>query len=151
MTSQGIWSYPRDSDCPDRYDQSGARGVFRYIDRGRTYEVYHRLRRDVLAAYLSMPYAEFSAADRGTLFNTLERETWNVAEAVQCAFRIAVNVAPTVVFAMILIAIDWKVGFGIAIAGSFVVGLLALARSPSRQLAREAQSQNENSGCTGLY
>jgi len=107
------------------------------------YEIYHRLRLDIFSAYLALPYDCFSTSDRGALFNTLEAETWNVSEAVQCVFRIAVNVAPTLVFGALILAVDWKVGLGVGIAGSAALGLVSLARGPSRILSRSAQTQNE--------
>ena len=107
------------------------------------YEIYHRLRLDIFSAYLALPYDRFSISDRGVLFNTLEAETWNVSEAVQCVFRIAVNVAPTLVFGALILAVDWKVGLGVGIAGSAALGLVSLARGPSRILSRSAQTQNE--------
>jgi ATP-binding cassette, subfamily B, bacterial MsbA len=107
------------------------------------YEIYHRLRLDIFSAYLALPYDRFSTSDRGVLFNTLEAETWNVSEAVQCVFRIAVNVAPTLVFGALILAVDWKVGLGVGIAGSAALGLVSLARRPSRILSRSAQTQNE--------
>lgn len=107
------------------------------------YEIYHRLRLDIFSAYLSLPYDRFSSSDRGALFNTLEIETWNVSEAVQCVFRIAINVAPTLVFGALILAVDWKVGLGVGVAGAAALGLVSLARRPSRLLSRSAQTQNE--------
>jgi subfamily B ATP-binding cassette protein MsbA len=107
------------------------------------YEIYHRLRLDILSAYLDLPYDRFSTSDRGALFNTLEAETWNVSEAVQCVFRIAINVAPTLVFGALILAVNWKVGLGVGVAGATALGLVSLARSPSRLLSRSAQTQNE--------
>lgn len=107
------------------------------------YEIYHRLRLDIFSAYLSLPYDRFSSSDRGALFNTLEMETWNVSEAVQCVFRIAINVAPTLVFGALILAVDWKVGLGVGVAGAASLGLVSLARRPSRLLSLSAQTQNE--------
>jgi ABC-type multidrug transport system fused ATPase/permease subunit len=107
------------------------------------YEIYHHLRLDIFSAYLDLPYDRFSTSDRGALFNTLEAETWNVSEAVQCVFRIAINVAPALVFGALILAVDWKVGLGVGVAGSAALGLVALARVPSRLLSRSAQTQNE--------
>jgi ABC-type multidrug transport system fused ATPase/permease subunit len=107
------------------------------------YEIYHRLRLDIFSTYLELPYDRFSSSDRGALFNTLEAETWNVSEAVQCVFRIAINVAPALVFGALILAVDWKVGLGVGVAGAAALGLVSLARGPSRRLSRSAQTQNE--------
>ena len=107
------------------------------------YEVYHRLRRDIFSTYLDLPYDRFTTSDRGALLNTLEAETWNVSEAIQCVFRIAVNVAPAVVFGALILAVDWKVGFGVGVVGLAMLGLVTLARGPSRLLSRSAQTHNE--------
>ena len=107
------------------------------------YEIYHRLRLDIFTTYLEIPYDRFSTSDRGALFNTLEAETWNVSEAVQCVFRIAINVAPALVFGALILAVNWRVGLGVGIAGGAALGLVSLARGPSRRLSRSAQTQNE--------
>lgn len=110
------------------------------------YRIYHSLRLAVFDKYLHIPYADFMTAERGALFHTLEMDTWNVAEAVQCAFRTAANLSPVAVFGILILMTDWHVGVTIGLAGLLALGVLTRIRKPVRALASQAQRQNERLG-----
>lgn len=107
------------------------------------YLFYTRLRVAIFRNYVRMPYARFVSADRGSLFNTMNAETWNVAEAFQCAIRICINLAPVMVFGAIILVSNWAIGLAVGVAG--VAGLLSLmlVRVPLNKLARGARAANE--------
>ena len=90
-----------------------------------TGRVSDEIRRTLFRQMLEVDYGFLVHGDQGRLVNAFETQTWRALDAMTSFFTALANICTITVFAVLLLAISWKLTIGVAVAGigaSLIVG-----------------------------
>ena len=113
-----------------------AKSIFSYANMALLGVVYarvsHSLRQAIFDRILSIPLASVEREQSGKLLNTLNNDTWRVADALNLIFLTITGLTTTIVFAALLLLLSWKLAL-------IAIGCLALIPLAVELVARHAR------------
>jgi len=109
--------------------------------------VSHRLRSHVFHQLMTVGYSYLETQDSGKLMNTLGGETWRVGQALSILISLVTTLCTTVVYALLLMLISWRLTLVIAIV---MGGISLVTRSVTRRIDTVGQRAVESNAELGL-